>query len=397
MPPPWKNKVLKNLDPAVRNWSGYPTYWIGHGSSAIYPIYFNTSLGNDLGTDPGYSYNFDAQQITENISIPSTAYSVNDHFQDKGYLIRRPRVIRVIWDMGWWYFEQFPMKLTASGYNTYNESIYFTPPNVGPGGIENTINYYNDFTSAINSFGTANKITVSHAAFENTGDWTGPTQSPITYSSSFRPDTAYRPINIPSRWMFNLIPRYRWIGNNFFFLTTPLGNPSWIEPDHEQYIVGGKCLNVIFCTDGYSAYHGCSTHVFNSTLTDLSTVGNNAMMLEDIDVIKRRSQYFDKWGTILVSSPKNPEFFPLWLQDDSTSTNTFTPQAYAFYDAQIHFNSVAALLSGYNFTPLVRTTTMITPPTPRHLIYESQSMGFSRTQISVDEIMTEVEAFWAGE
>lgn len=407
MPTNYKGRLLKGLDPNVMNYHDEPTLSDQHpssipnmGGASEKPIYYTKqSSAGQLGIDFGYGYFFDAHNICHGQSrVPFS--TTNDHYGELGRLYRLPKTIIVIWNAGWWYMENYPMYL-GPDYLSYSESIYFTPPNAGSGGLEKTIDYYMDFGNAVNAFGLANNIRVEHVyRMYDSSTYTGPTQLPITIHSISGVDTNYAPTSLISRWMFPLIPRWRVPNGDDLFgyaHTTPLGNPAYIPLADEQYIIGGKVLFIVFCTDGYSAYHGCSSTLFNSSLPDLSTVGSTAMMMEDIETIKRRSQYFEKWGTILVASPKNPEFFPLWLQDSSTSTNTFTPQAYAYYDAQLHFNSVNALLSGYNFTLLMRPTHMVTPPTPRHLIYESQSMGFTRGQITVSEIMTAVESFWAGE
>jgi hypothetical protein len=386
----------------LKDWGGRPTL---ESTALKTPIHYHTGTATDGQGQTNTSYEYLSEGIVTHSSITqglSTSPN-NSPFGKGGFLLRKPKLIRVLHNAGWYGgFENYPMTLGSIGidgtttyYDPTWESIYLPGP-VGLFGTENFINYYADFKTALNTYCVSNKIACSYntitTAFDS--DYSGPTSHgtgiPIVAASGFNAlYDAYRPRGHPGRWMYNLAPRYKKVPVN----SNRIGTDPTTDLIDIGDVLGGEVLNIVFVSDAYSGYHGSSVaEVFNDSFDSLLGIGNRAAMMADIQRIKSCYSKFKHWGLIIVNSCKNAEFFPRWYNDHSIEGFNLGI-SYCLYDAQMHLNEVNGLLTGYNTTLLMRTVKLVSPPSI-HSGDEMNHLDFDGPPISITQIMSAVQTFW---
>jgi hypothetical protein len=332
-----------------------------------------------------------------------------DCYGVKNRLLYVPKMIRILHNAGYNNGEHYPGTVggTGSGYSIGCESVYLTPPYVGPGKKESSIDYYNDLNKELIPFCTQNKIGLSiygkwgGQGTDTSRDWlTSPSDIPSVGHAKGNSDTNYGPVDHPARWLYSpWTQKATPIGVNpsRFGSAKPGGLTGIMDKSMEKYIIGGDLLNIVFVTDGYAAYHGYPVGGALGASSSISSTymnyGSSNALQEDIDTIKRRSQMFRRWGLIIVCSPKNSQFFPAWVGGDYGVNYGIS---LCLIDAATHFKMVAAQMGNLNTTLLLRDVglTAKAPTGTNQPLAQNQWIEFARPQISITEIMQAVHQFW---
>ncbi len=333
-----------------------------------------------------------------------------------GNLIRTPRMIRLIHRAGWFGMEHYPMFVIPSddGFPVEEfESLYLPP--VDPGEVEiGCIDYQEELGNKLVDYCKQHGIMFSVMSQDQTGSnflgqyEHGPggldmSQHPLWYqednSGFFRGHIGH-----PARWLNNLHPYYPFPDSfNEFGLASLKPSVANLFPrtwDAPKMVVCGEILNIIFVTDGFSAYHGVNWEDYGDSAWAMGKsegdapfqTGSKEALQVDIDrcrdVFKRCRHY----GNIVVHSPKNAEFFGLFCKDINAGEGFGIP--YCLTEAQRHLDEVADKMKDLNTKILIRRYK--TRPvedgdhhsgTPIHLDWEGE-------QVSVEDIMTLVQDFW---
>jgi hypothetical protein len=404
-----------------KHMAAYPYFWSGFSfrQANLVSIHNDTGTGYD-GTITGRigwslfigsveTHSIEQRPCPFEDTIPKDFFPTGVNLKWGGVLkygrpnfcTRLPKIIRLLYDYGWYSNEMVPLTCLDEGF----ESIYL--PHVSVNKPEQFIDYANDLKNPLNTYAIANNIAVFATSINPVSGQNISTIAPdpsyelqnLTMTTDNGPASfsIYQPLDTSSRWLFNVIPRYAVYG-----IDSNYGIQNWSGPHkkHQQElfipkekIVGGDVLTIIFVTDGYGAYHGVSTSTFVSpesvAYRDKSKVSNPNMLADDLQRVTDCAPRFNKYGLLIVNSPKNPIGYPCWAGGNLSNQC----RQYAFYDAQQHFNYVKSQLTGSGISCKVLSRNIeITDPVAS---YEIKSLKFANDPVPISDIMSQVTNFFA--
>lgn len=302
-----------------------------------------------------------------------------------------PKVLRITHLAGWNAPENYPMSPQLYDLVTYKErldlntlnyqSIYFPPTELHK--LEKCIDYFTDLNLALVNLAKELKIiiAISIQDVDRPHNINGPGQNGHEFWDI-------------SRWMYNICPRYNinesppgeaWYEGNFFnlILNDQLTNPNILGK-------AGKLYSIHIVSDGLGMYHG-TKHNENPIVQ----TPQQDYFSQDIEYYNSMKPHYNKIGGCIVNSPKNAEFFPMWMpQNVVDNTNNF--RAFCLKDAQVHFHQAVDAL-GENWSLLMRDIKFVAPPdSGKHAELDDVRghMDFVGPQIPIASIVEKAREFF---
>lgn len=327
---------------------------------------------------------------------------VNDGFSEETFgkvkcLPRAPKNIHIIYGLGWFgahgqYLEIGPDTPLSQDYDWYLQ------PGGGVGTVgqmeplaSGGINYFEDLYSELEPYCRANGIGIIETLNGGrTGDLIDPEHDIATDFIDPGPENGHRAYNHPGRWLLGIIglqvPRGFSIGEDY----------DALENGILEWMYGGDLFTIAFVTDGLQIYHGYSND--HGTLADPGSTYWGA----DMNRLDQFSQIFRNFGGVVISNPKNPEFFPtnfysLRTQSRGGGGGGFDNdgRAFCYQEASAHLLSASSDIALYGFDYLSRSFSVGSPGvgTPHEGVHGNH-MEWNGPSPTVAEIVTLVQNFF---